>query len=572
MNRAIVFLLVLSAAAPLAIAANAPPVIKTQIANQTLFAGVTAKIDLTNAFNDPDTNAVRFSTVQGNFDVQLFTAQKPITVANFLKYVDQGRYFKIDPTTHHRASSFVHRMIPNFVVQGGGYIGTVGTSDPTIAIPTRLAAFPPIQNEPGISNKRGTIAMAKLAGDPNSATSEWFVNLRDNGGPPNNLDTTNGGFTVFGKVLGTGMTTVDKIATDQRLNEGSPFDSLPVINYVNPNPIRVPNLVLVPDIIRIPPFTFLAHSSNTAVATVSISAGRQLVINAKQIGTSVIALRATDYDGAFVTQNFTVTVVASPGRLSNIATRLDVLSDPNELIAGFVLTGTAPKRVLIRAIGPSLAAAHIANPLADPTLELHDQTHNTLLATSNDWGDGATRQLIMDTDLAPKSPSEAAIITTLPANNTAYSAIMRGLNGSGIGLAEVYDLDKGPGSQLLNLSSRGFVQTGDNVMIGGLIIAGSGSTKVLLRGIGPSLSAFGITNPLADPKLELHNAQGAKIAENNDWHTATNASDIQATGLAPTNPHESAILTTQPAGNYTAILSGVGSMPTGVGVVEAYLQ
>src|SRR6185295_3084592 len=232
----------------------------------------------------------------------------------------------------------------------------------------------------------------------------------------------------------------------------------------------------------------------------------------------------------------------------------------------------APKRVLIRAIGPSLAAAHIANPLADPTLELHDQTHNTLLATSNHWGDGATRQAIMDTDLAPKSSSEAAIITTLPANNTAYSAIMRGLNGSGVGLAEVYDLDKGPGSQLLNLSSRGLVQTGDNVMIGGLIIAGSGSTKVLLRGIGPSLSAFGITNPLRDPKLELHNAQGTKIAENNDWQMATNALDIHATGLAPTNPRESAILTTQPAGNYTAILSGVGTMPTGVGVVEAYLR
>src|SRR6185436_5283027 len=106
------------------------------------------------------------------------------------------------------------------------------------------------------------------------------------------------------------------------------------------------------------------HSSNTTVATVSINAGRQLVIAAKQIGTSVIALRATDYDGAFVTQNFIVTVVASTGRLSNIATRLNVMSDPNELIAGFVLTGTAPKRVLIRAIGPSLAAAHIATPLA----------------------------------------------------------------------------------------------------------------------------------------------------------------------------------------------------------------
>ena len=188
---------------------------------------------------------MRFSTVQGNFDVQLFTAQKPITVANFLKYLDQGRYFKIDPTTHHRASSFFHRIFPNFVVQGGGYIERSNTSDPTIAMPTRLATFPPIQNEPGISNKRGTIAMAKLDGDPNSATSQWFINLRDNGGPPSNLDTTNGGFTVFGKVLGTGMTIVDKIATDQRLDDSVRLSTVcRVINYVNPNPIRVPNLVL----------------------------------------------------------------------------------------------------------------------------------------------------------------------------------------------------------------------------------------------------------------------------------------------------------------------------------------
>ena len=353
----------MSAAAPLAIAANAPPVIKTQIANQTLFAGVTAKIDLTNAFNDPDTNAVRFSTVLGNFDVQLFTAQKPITVANFLKYLDQGRYFKIDPTTHHRVSSFFHRSVSNFVIQGGGFIGTANTADPTLVTPTQIATFPPIQNEPGISNKRGTIAMAKLDGDPNSATSQWFINLKDNGGPPSNLDTTNGGFTVFGKVLGTGMTTVDKIAMLPTYNlqpsdPHTPFGEVPLRNYNPSDFVRPPNLISIPDIIRIPPFTFLPFSNNTAVATVSISAGRQLVINAKQIGTASIALRATDYDGASITQHFTVTVVASPGRLSNIATRLNVLSDPNELIAGFVLTGTAPKRVLIRAIGRPRGSAY----------------------------------------------------------------------------------------------------------------------------------------------------------------------------------------------------------------------
>jgi cyclophilin family peptidyl-prolyl cis-trans isomerase len=553
----------------LAVAANTPPLVKTQIANQTLFAGVTTKIDLLNAFDDPDTNAVRFSTVQGIFDVQLFTGQKPITVANFLRYVDQGRYFKIDPTTHHRASNFIHRSIANFVIQGGGFLATVNTGDPTRATPTKIAAFPRITNEPGISNMRGTIAMAKLPNDANSATSEWFINLQNNGGPPNNLDTTNGGFTVFGKVRGSGMTTVDRIATIPRIDVGAPFDDLPVINYMNPNPIRVANLVSIPDIIRIPPFTFLAFSYNTAVATVSIDAGRRLTINAKGIGTATILLRATDYDGASVTQIFTVNVVASPGRLINIAARANVLADPNELIAGFVITGTPPKRLLLRGVGPSLAQHQVQNSLGDPTLELR-KVDNTFLVANNDWGDGSTRQQIMDTDLAPKSTSEAAIPITLAGNTPGYTAIMRGVNTTGIGLAEVYDLDNGPGSRLVNLSARSLVQTGDNVMIGGFVIAGSTPTKVLIRGIGPSLAAFMVPNTLPDPKLELHNPQGVKIAENNDWQTASNAADIQSSGFAPTNSRESAILTMQTAGGYTAILSGLGSKPTGIGSVEIY--
>jgi len=569
MNRVLASLFLFVTAAQFSLAANTPPTIKTQIANQTLFAGVTTKIDLLNAFDDPDTNAVRFSTVQGTFDVQLFTGQKPITVANFLKYLDQGRYFKIDPTTHHRASVFFHRSIANFVVQGGGFIGTVNPLDPVGAQPTQVATFPAILNEPGLSNKRGTLAMAKVDGDPNSATSQWFVNLKDNGGPPSNLDTTNGGFTVFGKVLGNGMTIVDRIGAIPRINVGSPFDDLPVINYMSPDTIRVANLVSIPDIIRIPPFTFVAFSNNTAVATVSISAGRRLVINAKAIGTASIAVRATDYDGASVTQHFNITVVSSPGRLINIAARANVMADPNELIAGFVINGTPPKRLLLRGLGPSLAQAHIANPLGDPTLELR-KVDNTLLATSNDWGDSAARQQVIDTDLAPPSTSEAAILTTLAGNTPGYTAIMRGFQSTGIGLAEVYDLDKGPGSRLVNLSARSLVQTGDNVMIGGFVVAGSTSTKVLIRGIGPSLAAFMVPNVLPDPKIELHNVQGTKIAENNDWQTAPNAADIQASGFAPTNPHESAILTTQLAGNYTAILSGLGAKPTGIASVEFY--
>ena len=260
--------------------------------------------------------------------------------------------------------------------------------------------------------------------------------------------------------------------------------------------------------------------------------------------------------------------MASPGRLVNIATRLQVLADPNELIAGFIVTGSSPKRILIRAIGPSLAQAGITNPLSNPILELHDQTKT--LAVNNDWGDSANRQPIIDTGIPPKSSAEAAILATLPANNASYTAIVRGVNGTGVGLAEIYDLDRGPGSRLANISSRGFVQTGDNVMIGGFIIAGATPVKVMIRGIGPSLSSAGITNPLNDPVIELRNAQGVKIAENNDWQMNANASDIQATGIAPTNPRESAILTTQPSGNYTAILRGTGTMPTGVALVEAY--
>lgn len=552
-----------------AAAANLAPVIKTPLADQTVFRAAGASIDLADAFSDPDTKAVRFSTVLGDFDVALFSQAKPITVTNFFHYLDEGRYFKIDPTTHHRASVFFHRSVPDFVIQGGGFIGTVNPSNPTIALPTQVVTFPPIVNEPGISNKRGTIAMAKLSGNANSATSQWFINLADNGGPPNKLDTNESGYTVFGRVVGNGMNVVDQIAMVPGFNL-PPFDSIPLRNFNNVDPVKVENLVSIPGLIEIPPFTFTASSSDATIATVSVNPnGRQLAVSGKQIGTTTITVTATDYDGASVSQHFDVDVVAAPGRLANISTRLQVGADPNALIGGFILTGASPKRVLIRAIGPSLSQSGVMNSLADPILELHDNTK--LLATSDDFGDSTNRQAIIDTGIAPTSSSEAAILMTLPAKNASYTAIVRGVNNTtGVGLVEVYDLDYAPGSTIANISTRGLVQTGDQVMIGGFILGGTSATNVLVRAIGPSLSAAGITNPLADPKLELHNAQGTKIAENNDWQISANDVDIQATGIAPTNPHESAILQALPPGAFTAIVSGAGTRPAGVALVEVY--
>src|ERR1044071_5367948 len=213
--------------APAAIAQNAPPIVTNQIEDFTEYAGAPARsIDLTSAFADQDVSAaVRLTTALGAIDIALFGQQKPITVANFLNYLDQGRYFKIDPTNGQLASSFVHRSVSGFIIQGGGYIGTVYPPNPSTVQPTQVLQFPPIQNEPGISNQRGTIAMAKLPNQPNSATSEWF----------NNLDTQNGGFTVFGRVVNNGMTVVDAIAALPRYNAGAPFDSIPLRNYMSPN-------------------------------------------------------------------------------------------------------------------------------------------------------------------------------------------------------------------------------------------------------------------------------------------------------------------------------------------------
>jgi uncharacterized repeat protein (TIGR03803 family) len=269
--------------------------------------------------------------------------------------------------------------------------------------------------------------------------------------------------------------------------------------------------------------------------------------------------------------------ILPPGQLLNIATRMRVLTGDNVLIGGFIITGTEPKKVMIRGIGPSLGSVGIPGALADPTLELHQGS--TTLATNDNWKtrpDGSSQQAEVEaTTIAPTNDLESAILTTLDPGT--YTAVLADRNGaSGVGVVEVYDLAQGTNSKLANISSRGFVDTDDNVMIGGLIVGGGpgvGTANILVRAIGPSLGNSGVSGALQDPMLELHDGNGTLLASNDNWKVRSDGSSqqtaIEATTIPPVNDFESAILSSLAPGNYTAIVRGVGNI-TGIGVVEVY--
>ena len=251
--------------------------------------------------------------------------------------------------------------------------------------------------------------------------------------------------------------------------------------------------------------------------------------------------------------------------LGNISTRLRVETGDNALIAGFIITGTQPKKVIVRGIGSSLP---FADKLADPTLELRDST-GTLLDANDNWIDSPNKQAIIDSTIAPTNDLESAIIATLPANSVSYTAILRGVNdGTGIGVVEAYDLDRLVDSKLANISTRGFVSTGDNVLIAGTIVVGKNPQKVLIRAIAPSLDVPG---KMDDPTLELHDANGGLVDANDNWVDSANKQAIIDSTIPPTNDLESAIVATLPANEaqYTAIVRGVNGT-TGIAVVEVY--
>jgi hypothetical protein len=252
-------------------------------------------------------------------------------------------------------------------------------------------------------------------------------------------------------------------------------------------------------------------------------------------------------------------------RLLNIATRLRVQSGENVLIGGFIITGTSPKRVIIRGIGPSLAQ-FFSGTLGDPKLELFQGSSS--LASNNDWKEAQAE--IEATGVQPTNDKESAIVRTLAPGS--YTAVLGGNAGStGIGVVEVYDLDPSPtNSKLANIASRGFVDTDNNVMIGGLIVGptGGATTTVVVRAIGPSLSNFGIAGALQDPTLDLVNANGVSLRANDSWKDSQQSA-IEAAGLQPSDNREAALIETLAPGNYTAVVRGAGNT-TGVGLVEVY--
>lgn len=263
----------------------------------------------------------------------------------------------------------------------------------------------------------------------------------------------------------------------------------------------------------------------------------------------------------------------APASFLNLSTRVEIPppalgEDITAVIGGFIVGGNVGRKIVIRALGPSLADFGLT-PLADPTLELHDASGATI-ATNDNWADTQEAE-ILDAGLAPNNPLESAILMTLPPGS--YTAIVRGnhtdsVAASGNTLIEIYDISLTLGVGLDNISTRGAVQQTADPMITGFIIGNGDDQTVILRAIGPSLVDLGLAG-LSDPRLDLYDGEGNLVASNDNWQD-TQATEIEATGLAPTDSREAAILVTLPRGSYTAILAPVPGIAHGVALSELY--
>ena len=356
------------------------------------------------------------------------------------------------------------------------------------------------------------------------------------------------------------------------LSDGSSVTKAPQANMALTSPRPVGALLMVPPMTNtsgapgetLPLPAYLGYATSGPMPSLD---GAAQPASSGVVPTSVNSAHTLTFTGG------SATTTPPPGLALNISTRLPVGTGQQVLIGGFIIQGPKPKTVMLRASGPSLP---LAGALQDPFLELHDGTGATI-ATNDNWrvtniGGLLTSNQVIDlgaSTIPPANDAESAIIATL--NPGAYTAVVRGTNDTtGIAVVEGYDLDADKTSKLANISTRGFVQTDEKVMIGGFIFGGGpGATNVVIRGIGPSLGAFGVANPLLDPVLELYNGNGAAIASNDDWRA--NQSALQATGLQPALDAESAILVSNlTPGGYTAVLRGKNGA-VGVGVLEVYV-
>jgi N-acetylneuraminic acid mutarotase len=279
---------------------------------------------------------------------------------------------------------------------------------------------------------------------------------------------------------------------------------------------------------------------------------------------------ATATPTATPTPTPTSTPTPTPATSLNISTRSRVQTGDNVMIAGFIVTGNASKKVIIRALGPSLTKSGLSGVLADPVLELRGPDGSLILSNDN-WRENPDQALLIQASgIPPQNDLESAIVATLPP--AGYTAVVRGKsNGTGLGVVEIYDLDQSADAELANLSTRAFVETGDNVVIAGFILGGAdGSPQMIVRAMGPSLAPLGVTNVLADPTLEVRDGNGALVAFNDNWQdNPAQAAQLTAAGFAPRNDLESALAIRLSPGTYTAIAAGKNG-GTGVGMVEIY--
>ncbi len=309
------------------------------------------------------------------------------------------------------------------------------------------------------------------------------------------------------------------------------------------------------------------YALGTAMAPLTLGNASPIPITITAGCTASATLRFNGTGG--VSGNCTGTL-PDPPRLTNLSTRMQVLTGNDVMIGGFIVGGSSSKTVVVRARGPSLVPFGIANALANPTLQLVRSSDSTVLATNDDWQGAPNASAITASGFAPSNALESAILMTLPPGG--YTAIVHGTaGGTGVGIVEVFEVDA-LDVPLLNISTRGQVRTGNDVMIGGFVVQGSAPQTVMVRARGPSLVPFGIPNALANPVLRLvRSSDSTVLATNDDWQSASNVAAITQSGFAPSNPLESAILITLDPGAYTAIVSGAGGT-TGVGIVEVFTE
>lgn len=502
-----------------------PTVTQPLAARSLLVGGGAASIDLRGHFGLPDVTGtvVQMDTVFGRYNIELFE-DTPLSKANFLAYVESGRYNR----------TIIHRSVAGFVIQGGGYYDRI----PLEAVPK----FAPVRNEFRRSNVRGTLAMAKTPNDPNSATSEWFVNLANNNAA--NLDNQNGGFTVFARVIGNGMSAViDPIAGQQRFNVDQ-FQDFPLRN-VQPgqSSVQVSNLIVINSVNVVPIYpaggasvlSFTAQSSNAAVATASIT-NSTLLVTPVGAGTANITVRATDTNNSTAESTFTVTVGGG----------IAIVSPPQ---SQHVQPG-APVTFSVTAEAQS-ALSYQWRKNGDPIPGATSATYALAGASANDMGFYA---VTVSTASAAVTSSYAALTVNVPG-----------------------------GSRLVNVSTRGRAAPGEP-LTPGFVVRGNGTKRLVIRAVGPALAQFGVPGALTDPKMDVVPlGQSTVVLANDDWSSGsaadvsalvTTSANVGAFGLSNGSRDAAALATLNipgaSNGGYTVSITPSGTSAAGVALAEVY--